>query len=54
MELWKGYVHIFLDNKPSSGTDGQTNPPHDVDGSDLYVWGVNREFIIEGLDMAKE
>jgi hypothetical protein len=21
----------------------QTNPPQDAEGTDLYVWGVNRE-----------
>ncbi|WWC69338.1 uncharacterized protein I206_103276 [Kwoniella pini CBS 10737] len=27
-----------------NGTVEGTNPPHDVDGSDLYVWGVNRNY----------
>ncbi|WVR05289.1 hypothetical protein IAU60_002302 [Kwoniella sp. DSM 27419] len=27
-----------------NGTVDGTNPPHDATGSDLYVWGVNRNF----------
>ncbi|WWD16076.1 hypothetical protein CI109_100501 [Kwoniella shandongensis] len=29
-----------------NGTVEGTNPPHDVDGTDLYVWGVNRNFAL--------
>ncbi|WWC89884.1 uncharacterized protein L201_004812 [Kwoniella dendrophila CBS 6074] len=29
-----------------NGTVEGTNPPHDVDGSDLYVWGVNRNYAL--------
>lgn len=27
-----------------NGTVDGTNPPHDVDGTDLYVWGANRNY----------
>ncbi|WRT67262.1 uncharacterized protein IL334_004229 [Kwoniella shivajii] len=29
-----------------NGTVEGTNPPHDIDGSDLYVWGVNRNYAL--------
>ncbi|KAK8869660.1 hypothetical protein IAR55_000228 [Kwoniella newhampshirensis] len=29
-----------------NGTVEGTNPPHDVDGTDLFVWGVNRNFAL--------
>ena len=30
---------------PIGADESQTNPPQDAEGTDLYVWGVNRELV---------